>query len=64
MINGTFYTGTCAVIKCAEIGFPSLPFILEMDLPPHLNTTPLIPKLTQEQNSGDGESYVDVVNKP
>jgi hypothetical protein len=23
-----------------------------------------IPKLTQEQNTGDGESYVDVVNKP
>jgi hypothetical protein len=23
-----------------------------------------IPKLTQEQNPGDGESYVDVVNKP
>jgi hypothetical protein len=23
-----------------------------------------ISKLTQEQNTGDGESYVDVVNKP
>jgi hypothetical protein len=23
-----------------------------------------IPKLMQEQNTGDGESYVDVVNKP
>jgi hypothetical protein len=23
-----------------------------------------IPKLTQEQNTGVGESYVDVVNKP